>query len=171
MVALEEKGGPWMNYVARFLVVTVSCLAGYAYDAPLTQEHSILVDSSILGLWEWAPDNPVLILKYSDTEYLIRYELLGDVYVRAYPISIGDISCVQLQFIGSENGPPEKEEKDLFSVVSYLLEDGELEVKTINTELVDEHIEDSEALRKAFLKHRDNSELFTDFVRLKQSKR
>jgi hypothetical protein len=129
----------------------------------------------VLGLWkpipekgeESAEDGRMVILKYSDTEYLIHLRgeeggEEGGAYFRGYTINIGDISCVQLQVIGDEDGPLKKDEKDVFYVVSYLLENGELEVRILNDELVSYDLTESEALRKAFLKHKDNKNLFSD---------
>jgi hypothetical protein len=160
-----------MKSVAMFLVIAGLFLAGCKYEAPLTTEHSIPVDSSVLGLWEPIPekggesaeDERMMILKYSDTEYLIHYPVEENgLYFRGYAIDIGGIPCVQLQVIGNEDGPLRRGEKDIFHVASYLLENGELHVKMLNTELVSDELTESEALKKAFLKHKDNKHLFAN---------
>jgi hypothetical protein len=106
----------------------------------------------------------MVILKYSDTEYLIHYPLGGndEAYYRGYPIKIGGISCIQLQIIGTDDGPLQKNEKNLFHVVSYRLTDGQLEIKTLNTDLVNAELKTIDSLRDAFLKHKDSKELFKD---------
>ncbi len=153
------------------LVVAVLLFAG-CYESPLTKEHSIAVDSAVLGLWEWIPDEGeeananerMMILKYSDTEYLIHYPI-GDegMYFRGYPIKIGDVSCVQIEVLGDYEGPPDTEyRKKFFIVASYRLTNAELEIKTLNMDLVDEDLKESEALKKAFLKHKDNKDLFIE---------
>ena len=161
------------------LVGAVLFLAGCKYESPLTQEHTIPVDSSLLGLWEIVPDGKeeprnrerMMVLKYSDTEYLIHYPIEeGGMYFRGYSIKIGDVSCVQLQLIGTGNGPLDKDQKALFHVASYQLVNGELEIKTLNTDLVDGDLKDAEALKSAFLKYRDNQELFTNPGRFKRMK-
>jgi hypothetical protein len=125
----------------------------------------------VLGLWEPIPekggesfkDERMMILKYSDTEYLIHYPVEEDgLYFRGYAINIGGISCVQLQIVGNENGPLRRDEKDIFHVASYLLENGELHVTMLNAELVSDELTESEALRKAFLKHKGNKNLFAN---------
>jgi len=151
-------------------------LIGCFFEYPLTTEHNIPVDSAALGLWELMENGKeepnqsyrITILKYSDTEYMIRYpfenlEGFEEIYYfRGYHIKIGGISCVQLQVIGTLDGPLEKSMKNLFHVASYQLKDGKLIIKLLNTKLVDEYPEDSEAMRKALLKHKNNKELFTD---------
>jgi hypothetical protein len=120
-----------MKSVAMFLVIAGLFLAGCKYEAPLTTEHSIPVDSSVLGLWEPIPekggesaeDERMMILKYSDTEYLIHYPVEENgLYFRGYAIH----------------------------------------VKMLNTELVSDELTESEALKKAFLKHKDNKHLFAN---------
>ena len=162
------------------LVLVALFLVGCEYESPLTKEHSISVDSAVLGLWEFVPEKGkdsdqsqrMLILKYSDTEYLI-YDFLekgGKVgmYSRGYPIKIGNVPCVQIERIGTvslDKDVPialEKSEWPIFDVVSYALANGELTIKILNTDLVDDELKDSEALRESFLKHKGNKDLFTD---------
>lgn len=160
-----------MRFIPMLLVGVVLYSTGCTYEAPLTKEHGIRIDSSVLGLWEIVPDGNertkdrerLMVLQYSDTEYLVHYPTNEDgFYFRGYPIKVGDVSCVQLQGIGTEGGPIGKQQKELFHVVSYSLVNGELLVKTLNTELVDDDLKDTGALRNAFLKHKDNTELFAN---------
>ncbi len=65
---------------------------------------------------------------------------------------------------------PKRGVKDLFHVVSYELKKGILEIRTLDTDLVDDNLKTTEALVKAFLSHKDNKNLFTNSVRLKQMK-
>ena len=160
-----------MKHAVMLSVLAALLLAGCIYESPLTKEHNISVDSAVLGLWEPIPDEGeepkhndweprmferMMILKYSNTEYLIHYPIGDGWYYRGYPIQIGGISCVQLQVIGIDD------EKELFHVVSYQLTDGILEFKTLNTDLVDDNLKTTEALVEAFLNHKDNKELFTN---------
>ena len=81
-------------------------------------------------------------------------------YFRAYPVKLGEVSCVQLQAIGTSEGPPDKEEKNLYHVASYRLKKAELEIKLLNTELVDDELKTTAALARSFLKHKGNKKLF-----------
>lgn len=159
-----------MKYLMALLTIAVLLLAGCVYESPLTKKHDIEIDSAVLGVWEPIPDKGdapkkderMMILKYSDTEYLIHYPPGGndEAYYRGYPIKIGGVSCVQLQVIGTADGPPAKGRKELFHVVSYQLKDGQLEIKTLNTDLVDDDLKTTDELRKAFIEHIDNKGLF-----------
>jgi hypothetical protein len=109
-----------------------------------------------------------MILKYSDTEYLIHYIASADArYYRGYPIEIGGVACVQLQVIGTPKGMPDKGTKP-FIPVSYSLIEGQLEVRLPNTDLIDTDLQDSAALRQAFLAHKDEPQLFRDPVRFRR---
>jgi len=162
-----------MKYKILFLAALVPAIfAGCEYESPLTYEQNIPVDASVLGLWETLPDKngtpgsseKMLVLKYSDTEYLVHYPI-GDeaFYFRGYPIKIGNISCVQIQLIGDTNGDVKKEERK-YHVVSYELSNDGLEIKTLNTDLVDKNLKESSKLRKAFVKNRGDMKLFQDPV-------
>jgi hypothetical protein len=169
-----------MRCIAALLIVTALFLTGCIYEKPLIKEHAIPVDSSVLGLWETQLDKGeesgvnerMIILKFSDTEYLIHYPPEGndETYYRGYSIKIGDISCVQLQIIGTKDGIPEKDDKALFAVMSYELKKGILEIRKLNTDLVDDDLKTTEALVQNFLNYKDNKDLFIDPVRFKQLK-
>ena len=166
--------GKEISHLKKFAILTVFVLlsfVGCKYQAPLTKEHNIPIDPSVLGLWELIPGKGekrdpherVMVLKYSETEYLIHYPIGKDgMYFRGYPIKIGDIPCVQIQLIGTEEGNLDKNNKELFQVVSYQLSHGDLIIKTLNSNLVGDDLRDSEALKKAFLKHKNDKDLFQD---------
>ncbi len=156
-------------------------LVGCEYEAPLTKEHNIAVDPEVLGVWEPVQDKDdkakqderMVILKYSDTEYLIHYPPGGsdEAYFRGYPIKIGGVSCVQLQILGTDDGPLQKDEKGIFLVASYRLTDSQLEIKLLNADLVDDAFKTTDLLREAFLKHKDNKELFKNTGAFRKTKK
>lgn len=161
-----------MKHMMMPLVTAIFLLAGCVFESPLTTEHIISIDQAVLGIWEPIPDDEkkaiqnerMMILKYSDTEYLIHYPPGGndELYYRGYPIKIGDVQCVQLQIIGTADGPPANDVKDLFHIVSYQVTDDSLEIKTLNTELVSDELKTIGELRQAFLKHKNSKNLFID---------
>lgn len=158
-----------MKIVHMVMVVAIAFLAGCQYEAPLTTEHNIPVDASLLGNWALLPDQGVtpstheriIALRSSETEYLFHY-LVGDsgVYFRGYAIKIDDVDCLQLQVLGSEEGPVGKKDKDLFQVVSYRISDNEVELRILNADLVSKDLRETESLRSAFLQHKEDKELF-----------
>jgi hypothetical protein len=103
----------------------------------------------------------MLILKYSETEYLVHYPTGKDqTYYRAYPIKVDGVSCVQLQTIGDSEGDIKDDRK--YHVVTYSVSNGELEIKVLNTDLIDRDLRDTASIKQAFLKNRDNKNLFTN---------
>lgn len=170
-----------MKGCAVFLLVAFFVIVSCEYKAPLTEEHAIPIDPSVLGLWEGIsrdnrpdPEERMLILKYTDTEYLILYPTRKDgQYFRGYPIMVGGVSCVQIQLIGSADGSDITEEERGYQVISYKLSNGILDIRTLNTNLVDKNLKDSASLRQAFLKHKDNKELFSNpgkFIKVNEKK-
>lgn len=160
-----------MKHAGVLLILIVLPLVGCEYESPLNKEHNIPIDSTVLGLWGKIPnegkepkqDERIMILKYSTTEYLINYPVgKNGWYFRGYAIEIGGVSCVQLQVIGTEHGPPDEDEKELFGVISYQLTDNELEIKILSTDLVDDDLKTTKGLMQAFLKHKDHKDLFTN---------
>lgn len=152
-------------------IIAVLLFSGCQFDFPLSQQHIIPIDSQLLGIWEAIPDEgdkteqaeQMMVLKYSDTEYMIDYPIGSDgIYFRGYPINIGNVACMQLEVIGDAKGPPKKSTKDLFLVASYTITNNELEVKFLNTALVGSDLASRDELKKAFLENKDNDDLFVD---------
>jgi hypothetical protein len=168
-----------MKCSAGFIIVAMLVLVGCHYLVPITAEHTVSIDQSVLGLWEEVtkgdktpnPDERMLILKYSDTEYLVHYPTGKDgLFFRGYPINVDGVSCVQVQLIGNDDGDIAKGDRK-FQVISYTLSDGILEVRTLNTDLVGKDLRDSASLRQAFLKYKGNKDLFNNpgkFRRVKE---
>jgi len=146
----------------------IPLLAACVFDVPITTDHVISIDQTILGVWESVPtenDDPVQtrIFQYSETEYLVHYlEDDWDIYFRAFPINIGGVSAIQLEVLGDKDEAVEKDAAERYMIATYRLLDNKLEVRTLNSDLVSPDIKDSELLRAAFLKHKENPGLFND---------
>lgn len=162
-----------MKPAAILTAVAALAFSACQYEVPLVAEHTIPIDPAVIGLWEAVPegvkkpdaDKRMLILKFSDTEYLVRHPLGKEgIHYRAYPIELGGKSCVQLEAIGTEAGPLdwEGDVATPFQVVSYETSDGKLEIRTLNSDLLGKDLKTTKALQEAFLKHKDSNELFND---------
>ncbi len=163
-----------MKSTAILTAIAAILLAACRYQAPLVAEHTIPIDPAVIGLWEPTvgekgkePDanHRMLILKFSNTEYLIR-QPIGDgvIHYRGYLIKPGGKTCVQLEAIGDGKGPlgGDGDIVTPFEVVSYEVKDGNLEIRTLNSELLGKGLKTTEALQEAFLKNKDHPELFGD---------
>ena len=159
-----------MRYI-RIQIIMIMSLMGCFYEAPLTTQASIGVDPAMLGVWKLVPEagetlsqpEVMTILEFSDHEYMIRYDDGPEgSYFRAYPIQIGGISCVQLQLIGSADGPISPDEKGRYIVASFTFEADRLVVRTLNTELVSTDLKTSQELVNAFVRNKSAKNLFTE---------
>lgn len=160
-----------MKAVSISVLVAALVVAACRFEAPLVKEDVLPVDAGVTGLWEPVPEEgkkaeePMLILAFSKTEYVIRQPLGDGVFhYRGYPIELGGVRCVQLEAIGTHEGPIDQEGKvdKPFQVVSYELADGKLTVRTLNEELFPDELKTTEALQEAFLKHKDREDLFKE---------
>lgn len=157
-----------MKKLILVFLLGIPLLAACVFDVPFTTDHAISIDQTILGAWESVPaenDDPVQtrIFRYSETEYVVHYlEDDWDIYFRAYPINIGGVSAIQLEVLGDKDEVVEKDAAERYMIATYRLLDNKLEVRTLNSDLVSPDIKDSGLLRAAFLKHKDNPELFND---------
>jgi len=158
-----------MKRLALLCVCLALLFAGCVYEAPLTTQHAIAVDPALFGYWELVPEpgdksdqrERVLVLRYSDTEYMLGYESGESMtYFRAYPVNIAGIASVQLEFIGTNDGPVEPREKNRFHVAMYRLTGDKLEVTVLNTDLVKVALTTTDSLQSAFLANTKNEALF-----------
>ena len=157
-----------MKACRGILILVLLVSAGCYYDSPITEEHSLPIDTNLLGVWQEISDLPddsdrMVVLKLSETEYLVHYPVSKEGgYYRAYPFSLGGVQGIQVEVLGSGAGPVEQGEKDIFAVVSYSLADGDLELKILNEKLVDAELSGSAAIRGAFLENRGSEDLFVE---------
>lgn len=167
-----------MHYRFFVLIITIFLITGCRYEIPLVDTADRPIDPAMLGLWRLIPESgeesgepeQMMVLAYSDTEYLIHHPIGEDgVYYRAYPIEVAGKACVQLQIIGDEDGPLTQTSEGLYLAADYVLEEGQLEVNIMNTELLSNTYTSSQALRKAFRQLKHHPDLFNNpgtFVRV-----
>jgi hypothetical protein len=163
-----------------FLLVMAMLFAGCEYEVPVSGPQGLKIDKSLLGLWkqselkkgEDAPDS-LLVIEFSDEDYLVAYtDKDTPVYFKAYPVEIEGKKYVQTQLIGSgQESAPDEYRK--FQLITYNLEDKQLELYVLNANVVDSEISDSETLRKQFIAKKDNAKLFNGpikFVKVEPKK-
>ena len=156
-----------MKKFSWMMLAVILFLAACEFDVPLVVEHDIPIDPNILGNWESVSEDEdemqLRILKFSDTEYMIHdSDNNGDTYFRAYAINVGGVSAVQIEFLGDDKRPVKSDAGDRYMVASYKVVDGMLEMRFLNSELVDKELTDTESLRAAFIEHKENPGLFND---------
>lgn len=157
-----------MKKLILLFLLGTPLLAACVFDVPVTTDHVIAIDEAILGPWKSVPvgeDEPVriTILRFSETEYVLHYfEDDWELYFRAYPVKIGEISAVQLEVLGDDDEAVSQDAGERYMIAAYRWVAGDLEVRTLNTGLFDTEIADSNALKAEILKHEDNPELFNE---------
>jgi hypothetical protein len=159
-----------MRALTPVLALVLVLLSGCVYKAPVTTTHTIPVDPAVLGVWQAVPepgkdldaDERMLVLKYSDTEYMVRYPSGKDaMFFRGYPIKLGNLRCVQIQLLGEKDQPVNDEDRK-YQVVAYKLADGVLELRTLNADLISDRLATSADLLKAIKANIANPDLFKD---------
>jgi len=159
-----------MRTLTLVLVPFLVLLSGCVYRAPVTTNHTIPIDPAVLGLWQAIPepgkavdaDETMLVLKYSDTEYVVRYPSGKDaMFFRGYPIKVADLQCVQIQLLGGKDQPADEDDHK-YHIVAYRLAEGVLEVKTLNTDLIPSTSATGADVLKAIKANLANPDLFKD---------
>ena len=151
------------------LLVAILLTTGCVHEAPLSTENTLAIDPALLGLWELVPgeakgdpdEDRMVVMRWSDTEYAVQIPIgaEGDFY-RAYPVEIGGHSLIQAEFLGNHFRDWYPPDKIFYPVITYEIVEGILIISTLNPEVVDVEITDSEALLEAFLKNKDRQDLF-----------
>lgn len=160
------------------LVFILFVLTACNYNAPLVGEASLPIDQALLGTWELIPEDVagqrshvrIVVGQESANMYAIEYfpgesdytDVDTVVYFKGWPAEFGGITFVQLEVTGTNEGPVSAEDTDLFSVFSCTLANGELTVRSLNTNMVNEDLADTAALRAAFTANRDDPDLFEE---------
>jgi len=147
-------------------LLSIFLVCACVYEVPLVEEDVLSVDPQLAGIWQEIPeegeaedlDDRLIILPFSETEYVaILSPGDGGLYFRAYPIRVGDMTLIQLEWLGVD-----PEEGERYHVCQYMLQNGVLTVETLNDDVISDEIKDSAALRAALLENRDNPELFDE---------
>lgn len=159
-----------MRTLLPVLALALVLCGGCVYEVPVTPDHAIPVDPAMVGLWQAvpepgqaeAPDERMLVLQYSETEYAIRYPSGKDaMYFRGYPIKVGNLRCVQVQLIGAEDRPVKDGDRK-YQVVTCQLADGVLEVRTLNPDVISKAATTSADLARAIRANLADPALFKD---------
>jgi hypothetical protein len=151
------------------LISVILFTAGCGDEAPLAEKQGLPIDASILGLWESVSDAglKMIVSKYSETEYSIRFPGgKGDRFLRGYPIKVAGISLIQLTGTGENNIL--KDGSGGYLIISYEFSGGNLVIKTPDSKYTDTGLKSSAALRRAFLKNKDNKDFFFEMLRFRK---
>ena len=159
-----------MRWITLSWISLALFLPACEYEAPVAAKQDLPIDSTVLGHWKFVPEKAndsrdpeeMLILKYSQTEYLIFYpsNSKSGMFFRGYPVRIGKTDCVQIQCVGTSRGNIKPEERKYHLLTYQFSEPGQIVLRILNTDLLDDDLDSTEALEQAFLKHENDPELF-----------
>lgn len=161
------------------IIVCILLTAACDFEVPLTTNHTIPIDESLLGVWQEIDGEEtseqqyfVTILRFSDTEYLAEYYSDdSSIYFRGYLVEVADRLVFQTEVIGDQDGPPGQNASHLFSVGLITVENDMMIISGLNTKLIPGSISSSAVLRDAFIKEKDNPQLFVEPGRYKKIRR
>ena len=169
-----------MRKLRLTLVFTLIILTACDYDAPLVKEAYLPIDRALLGTWEFIyedraeqkPQERLVIRQESVNLYAIEY-VDGEsiLYFKGWLAKLEGSRFMQLKVTGSDEGPVDDDDTELFSVVSYALDNDKLMYRSLNTGLVSKDLTDTPALQAAFAANRDDPDLFKESRQLRKLSR
>lgn len=143
--------------------VSMFLLNSCVFDSPFESNAKIPTDANLLGRWDEVSEknpNRMLVLQHSANEYMVQYPVKENgMFFRAYPVDLGGVTYVQLQLIGTAEGPVKAEDRKyhLFKVTA---KEDSMELCAINPEALGIKSGNPAALKAAFAKHKDDPGLF-----------
>ena len=157
-------------------VVSVFLLSSCVFEMPFAAQAEIPITQALLGRWESIPDSTdskpdrLLVLQHSENEYVVAYPL-GDktMVFRAFPVKLEGAEYVQLQLIGTVDGPVEAKDRK-YHLLKLKLDGEQLSIQTIKPDVIGKGHKSTAELLAAFKTHKDDADLFDEpetFRRLK----
>ncbi|HSP43313.1 MAG TPA: hypothetical protein VLO11_10620 [Luteolibacter sp.] len=157
-----------------FPVVCGVCLLGSCvFEQPFEPEARLSADPAIAGLWrEVVADverepNRLLVLAHSDHEWLVQYpvgEAENTMFFRACPIELAGGGYVQIQLIGNGKGPVKPKDRK-YHLLKMNADGDALEIMTLNPDKLGKTPADTQSMREAFARVRDEPDLFGEALR------
>jgi len=146
-------------------------IIGCDYEVAITPNAQIPINRDLVGTWEYVPNDEeglaeftMLVLRQNDNEYLIIYGKDLGLYLRAYIVELSDLpGLIQLECIGADNKPVDTNNKSIYHLAKYKFKnDNVLELKILNTDIVDKSCKSSKELKTKILENKKNIELFNN---------
>ena len=154
-----------MVALVGILLLLNSCV----FEAPFESEAKVPVLPGLLGCWELIRDDGskqaperMLVLQHSANEYAVQYPVGEDgMFFRAIGVELSGGDYMQVQLIGTSKGPVKAADRK-YHLLKLKLDGDQLEMRTINPEVLGDVRNDTAKLRAAFAKHKDDPDLFEE---------
>jgi len=157
-------------------VIPLLLLNSCVFEAPFDATAKIPTDAKLLGRWEEVRDKAdeksdrMLVLQHSANEYVVEYPV-GEkaMYFRAYAVELEGTRYVQIQLLGTAEGPGKSEDRK-YHLLKVAVTGDTLEMSTLDPEVIGKEAKDTAHLKAAFAKHKNDAKLFNEAVKFKRIK-
>lgn len=157
-------------------VISVVCLSSCVFEEPFGARAQIAVEAKLLGRWEEvaaksdAQPERMLVLQHSANEYVVEYPV-GDkaMVFRAYAVELEGARYIQVQLIGTAEGPAKPEDRK-YHLLKVSVDGDALEMRTLEPDVLGKDRRDSARLKAAFAAHKDDPKLFGEAVKFRRIK-
>lgn len=145
-------------------------LSACDFTVPLANKPEMTIDHSLVGLWQRTSERgevqKLLILPLNEREYLISFPANNEkaLYARAWSYHFAGHQFVQLRWIGTRAGTVPDNAR-VYQLATYQRHGDILDVRMLNTDLIDNDISSTGELRRSIRKHRNDPNLFRQTLR------
>lgn len=152
------------------LLFLTSCV----FEEPFEPDAKIPVNTALLGRWESVPSDSkkasesMLVLQHSANEYAVQYPV-GEkaMFFRAIGVELSGQQYIQVQWIGTAEGPVKPDERK-YHLVKIELSGDQLSMSTLDPNVLGKDKTTTKALREAFAKKKDNPKLFDETTKFRR---
>lgn len=149
-------------------IVSVFLLNSCVFDVPFVTKAEIPVDDKLLGRWEAVskegnrPPERILVLQYSENEYVAAHTIEDKTMAfRAFAVKLEGAEYMQIQLIGTVDGPVKTEDRK-YHLLKWKLDGDRLSLQTIKPDVIGKDHKTTAELLTAFKAHKDDSDLFDE---------
>jgi hypothetical protein len=163
-----RQPAPTTMKMFRAVLVPLLLLNSCVFESPFASEAVIPVDPGLLGRWEMVsgdgdkPPARMLVLQHAPDEYTVGYSL-GEkaMYFRAFAVGIAGEEYLQIQLIGTAEGPVKPGDRK-YHLLKVAVDGDKMEMRTINPEALGKDLAGTERMREALIANKNRPGLFTE---------
>ena len=136
------------------------------FESPFESVAKFPTEPGLLGRWEQIQETPdgsperMLVLQNSPNDYVVQYPV-GEkaMFFRAFTVELEGAKYVQIQLIGNQEDSVKPEDRK-FHLLKVTTSADELEMSTIDADVLGKDLGDSAKMKAAFTAHKDDKNLF-----------